>query len=245
MKLSLDRTFRIVWLVVGGLILLALLIGGVLALLQLFGNAGAGDDAARIANEARTAPRKVPAVRYDLPQPIRGTSTRIVLVEDGGSSGYSGYGRGRESFVNAVFVDAAGARLLLDRPAWIREVRFPRPGDAPADPAWTWISYVMALEDTDRNGILGPLDPMGLYVTDLDGRGLRPVLLPPLRYQRHQPLDGGRMLVYALEPPAGEDRADEERMRQRAYVYDVAAARLSPYTALDSATARAAEIVAR
>ncbi len=52
------------------------------------------------------------------------------------------------------------------------------------------------------------------------------------------------MLVYAMEPPAGQ-QVDLDRMRQRAFLYDVASGTLAPYTALDSAVARAARTVGR
>jgi hypothetical protein len=193
-------------------------------------------------------------VRYGVPRPIRGTATRIVMVGYGtghtygpGLSGeYGDEGRpGAE--VNVMFLDAAGARLLLDRPAFIHRVSYPQPDPEPGmDPSAgrAWISYVLALDDTNGNGRLDERDASALYVTDRDGRNLRPVLRPPLRYKEHDGLDAGRILVYALEPPAGAE-VEEDRMRQRAFIYDVASARLSPYAALDSAAARAGQILRR
>jgi hypothetical protein len=252
MKLSLDRAFRVIWLVVGGLVLLFLLVGGVLIAVQWIGNAGAGDDAVRVASEAQPPRQEARAVRYGIPQPIRGTGTRLALVSYGEGYESSGsYGssdaRGREAWVNVIFLDGAGARLLLDRPAYIRDVGYPGLRESPdpaADSLQTWITYVMALDDSDRNGRLDHHDPLGLYVTDVEGRTLRPALRPPLRYTSHHVLEGGRMLVYALEPPAGQP-VDEKRMRQRAFIYEVASGRLSPYAALDSAAARAGQIVGR
>lgn len=251
MKPSLDRTFRIVWLLVGGLLLLALLAGGILVAAQWIGNAGAGDAAVRAAREA--PPPRAPdrAVRYGMPVAVRGTATRMVLVSPGDDSrrargDYYGDG-GRGSWVNVVFLDAAGARTLLDRPAYIRDVGYPGASvrdAAPPDSLQTWITYVMALDDTNRNEEVESQDAQGLYVSDVEGGNLRPVLRPPLRYLSHQAMAGGRMLVYALEPPAGE-AVDEGRMRQRAFIYDVAAGTLAPYAALDSAVARAAAAVGR
>jgi hypothetical protein len=87
-------------------------------------------------------------------------------------------------------------------------------------------------------------DAVALYVTDLQGRDLRPVLGPPLRYQAHEAFGPGRILVHALEPPRGE-AVPEERMRQRAFVYDVRTGQLAAYAAMDSAADRAASILAR
>ncbi|HST59322.1 MAG TPA: hypothetical protein VLK84_11545, partial [Longimicrobium sp.] len=246
MKLSLDRAFRVTWLVVGGLVLLFLLVGGVLVAVQWIGNAGAADDAVRVASEAQPARDEPRAVRYGMPQRMRGTDTRIVLVSYGegdqvapSSTEFGVYDQrgGGGTWVNAVFMDDAGARLLLDRPAYIRDVTYPvleSRSYPEGDSLQTWITYVMAVDDTDRNGKLDHRDREGLYVSDLEGGNLRPALRAPLRYTSHQAMEGGRILVYALEPPAGQ-QVDEKRMRQRAFVYDVASGRLSPYAALDSA----------
>ena len=141
--------------------------------------------------------------------------------------------------MNVMFVDAGGARLLLDRPACIRELSYPKAEES--GDAVEWISYVIALEDTDGSGSLDPRDAMALYVSDLDGRNLRAVLGPPLRYRTHAAFGPGRILVHALEG-AGKD---EERMRQRAFIYDVRDARLSPYTAMDSAAEQAGRLLRR
>ena len=249
MKLSLDRALKLLWLSIGALLLLFLAAGAVMMVSQAIRNAGARDDAVRVASEDRPARQEARAIRYGEPAAIRGTATRIVLVEYGtgyeygrGVSGYAGDRRAGAA-VNVIFVDAEGARLLFDRPAFIREVSYPRAEDENEAPRG-WITYVAAMDDTNRNGRMEELDAAGLYVTDLDGRNLRPVLAPPLRYLGHSALDPARILVYALEPPAGA-AVEEERMRQRAFIYDVGAGRLSPYAALDSAAAQAGRILQR
>jgi hypothetical protein len=252
MKLNLDRSFRVVWLVVGGLVLLFLLVGGVLVAVQWIGNAGAADDAARVATESHPTRQDFRPVRYGMPVSLRGTSTRMVLVGAGEapnrSSSYAYDDRGPGPWINVIFLDASGARVLLDRPAYIRSVDHPEPpagdGGAPSNPMQTWITYVMALDDSNRNEEVESQDAQGLYVSDVEGGNLRPVLRPPLRYTSHQAMEGGRILVYALEPPARQ-QVDEKRMRQRAFVYDVASGRLTPHAALDSAAARAGQILGR
>ncbi len=246
MKLTLDRALRWIWLLIGILLLSFLAVGGVLILAQLVGNRGARDDAVRVASDS-AVPREEPrAVRYGLPQGIHGTSTTFLSVNYGrgyeprGSAGYASADRGSGVMANVVFVDGQGARLLLDRPAHIQDMRYPsRPEDT-----WRWIEYTIAFDDTNRDGRLDSQDGMGLYVSDVEGRNLRPVLRPPLRPGFTQALDAGRMLVYALEPPSAEVVA-ESRMRQRAFIYDLASGQLAPYTALDSAAARAARILGR
>lgn len=246
MKLTLDRSLHWIWLLIGILLLAFLAVGGVLILAQLIGNLGAGDDAVTVARESAT-PREEPrAVRFGEPVAIHGTTTRMVTVSNGrayqpGGGGYASGGRFMSDVVaNVVFVDAQGGRLLLDRPAYVGSIDYPRG----REDVQRWIAYNIALDDTNGDGKLDSRDDMVLHVSDLEGRNLRPVLRPPLRLRGTHVLDAGRMLVYALEPPAGQ-AVDESRMRQRAFVYDVASGRLAPYTPLDSAAAQAARILGR
>lgn len=244
-KPSLDRTLKMLWLAIGALLLLFLVVAGVMILAQVIGNAGAGSQAERVASASPAAAEEAQPVRYGMPDSIRGTGTRIVMV------GGPAFERRRGSYesssgaageANVMFLDGDDVRLLLDRPAYIREVSYPRPGTA--DAPRQWISYVLALDDSDRSGRLDGRDQVALYVTDLDGRKLRPVLSPPLRYQSHEALGPTRILVYALQPHAGAE-VDQDRMRQRAFIYDLGSGRLAPYAALDSAAERAGRIMQR
>lgn len=252
MKLSLDRTLRIIWLLIGILLLGFLLVGGGMILAQVIGNLGAGGAAVRVARDSTVRREEPRAVRYGEPQAIQGTATQLVPVhyghayepEDGyglSGGGYAASGRYRSDVVaNVAFLDAAGARLLLDRPAFIGRIHYPRN----AESVQRWIEYTLALDDTNRDGRLDSRDRLVLYVSDLEGRNLRPVLRPPLRLRSTRALDARRMLVYALEPPAGQE-VSEDRMRQRAFIYDVASGRLSPHAGLDSVAERAGRILQR
>lgn len=244
MNAFLDRALKLTWLGIGALLLVFLLAGLVMMASQVIGNAGAASEAERVAGSAASAREEGVAVRYWMPDSIHGTTTRIVRVHQGEARGsrssYESRG-GSENEVNVMFVDADGVRLLLDRPAYIRDLSYPGAGEdqAPRE----WISYVLALDDTDRSGKVDARDAMGLYVTDLDGRDLRPVLRPPLRYHSHAAFGPSRILVYALDPASGV--RDQARMRQRAFLYDVRASRLTPYAAMDSAAEQAARVLRR
>lgn len=252
MKLSLDRTLRIIWLLIGILLLGFLLVGGGMIVVQMIGNMGASDAAVRLATDS-TARREEPrAIRFDEPKAIYGTGTRLVQVRYGrGYEPENGYGFGGggtaasgrykpEITANVAFLDAAGARLLLDRPAYIAWIGYPQN----AQQVQRWIEYSMALDDTNRDGRLDSRDGLRLYVSDLEGRNLRPVLRAPLLLHGTQVLDAQRMLIYALEPPSGQE-VKEDRMRQRAFIYEVPSGRLSPYAALDSVAERAGRILQR
>ena len=102
----------------------------------------------------------------------------------------------------------------------------------------------MALDDSDRNGRLDERDPRGLYVTDRTGGTFAPCCARPCATSRTRRWT--RRASWSTRwsrPPARA--ADEERMRQRAFVYDVASGQLSPYAALDSAAANAGRILGR
>lgn len=256
MKLSIDRTLKLLWLAIGVLLLLFLVAIGVTMVGEAVGSRRARSEAVRVVREGRAAGDEPRAVRYGPPQGIRGTDTRIAFVDYGSgysttsSGGYFSDRRATGTDVNVMFIDAQGVRLLFDRPALIREISYPRvdPGGSAAALEQVerreWISYVLALDDTNRNGRLDDRDAVALYVTDLDGRNLRPVVSPPLRYQDHVAVGATQLLVYALEAPPGQN-VGESRMRQRAFIYDVRVGRLSPYAALDSAAEQAGRILRR
>jgi hypothetical protein len=250
MKLSVDRALRAIWLAIGVLLLGFLLVFAIVAVTGWIRTMGADEAAVRVARESGQPREEARAVRLGMPDSIRGSTAMIAMVGNGrdylvrefAMSGYAG-DKGAP-MVNVMFLDDQGARLLLDRPAYIGEVRYPRPRDPSAHVSQDWISYQVAMEDGNGNGQLDDRDPRSLYVTDLEGRNLRPVIRPPLRLLEHEAIGPGRILVYALEAPQGQQVA-EDRMRQRAFVYETATGKLLPFTALDAATERAAGILAR
>lgn len=248
MKLNLDRALRAVWLTIGVLLLGVIVVLGFVAVAGWLGTRGASEDAVRVAREAGAPAREPDRLRMSLPDSVRGTGTRIIRVYRAPEPGRTSYGSGSASVaqgptVNVVFVDDQGARLLLDRPAYIRVIDVPGNGTAEGtvDAAQDWIAYDVALEDGNRDGRLDERDPRALYVSGLDGRNLRPVVRPPLRVSEYAPIRPGRMLVYAMEPVAG----DTARTRQRTFIYDVASGRLAPFQALDAVGEQAAAILAR
>lgn len=257
---NLDWWLKRLWLVIGA-VMLALLVVAVGAILySFFSESGRGRGAVTV--QAGKAPEERPVVvRYTLPAKLRGTDTRLVMVTHGEEGArarrgaydsYSSYdGTSGGPLVNVLFLDAQGSgRLLLDRPGYIERVDFPaalpaRPGEEARDSLQTWISYVMALDDGNGDGRLDGRDDTSLYVSALDGTGLRRVLPAGLRLQSYQPLEGGRVLVLALDARGAAPRAENAGLMQRAFVYDVAAGRLAPHAGLDSLSAAAAHILRR
>jgi hypothetical protein len=242
-----DRVLRWVWLI-NGVLLLALLVfgAGFVALGALSGRGGGSPAASpeQGADSLRTVEGRVP-IRYDPPVPVRGAGTRVVLVRQGTGYTYSSTASststgGGGAVVNVAFLEGGGARLLLDRPGFIRRVRFPGhdPAEAASDGALRWIVYEMALRDTNADSTVDDRDRRSLYVTDLGGRGLRRVLPEGYELRDWAGQPDGSLVATGLElapAPGG-------RMRQRAFVLDPAGT-VRPYVALDSVAAQAGRIV--
>jgi hypothetical protein len=238
MRPSLDRTLKWIWLAIGVLLMVTLVAALVFALAGFLRTRGASDAAAAAVGGGTAAAAAV-ELRASLPEPIDGTTTRIVFLERvrGGHAPAPGAIPGRRGGIaNVAFVDGAGrVSLLLDRAAYIREVRYPVPAaarSAAGTDVVTWLTYEIAFEDTDGDGTIDERDAIGLYVGDLEGRDLRPVVEPPLRLRAHRPFGDARIVVQAEEPGGGA----------RAFLYDVATGRVEPFTALDSAVALAGRI---
>ena len=233
-----DRWLRWVWLI-NGVVLLALLVtGGVFALIA--GLAGMGGGKADSAPASRTEARDARApLRYDPPQAIRGSAARIVVIRRGTGYTYrntSSSTRAAEApAVNVAFLDGNGARLLLDRPAYLAHVRFP--GDGMSDDTLRWIVYEAAMEDANGDRRIDDRDRRSLYVTGLDGRGLRRVLPDGFELRDWAGQPDGSLVATAVQLQQGN-----APMPERAFVLDPSGT-VRPYAALDSAVAAAGRIV--
>ena len=258
-----DRLLKRVWLVNGFLVLALLVLGGGAILVALVSEWRGESRAAVAAPAAGTAARDAQprAVRFDAPLRVRGTETRIVLVRNGagyqttpmapvgGFAASKSYASREDGpLVNVIFLPPGNApgRLLFDRRAFIKEVSYPGESYGRADSLQTWISYEVALDDTDGNGQLDDEDLTALFVSDLDGKNLRRVLPAGWQLRAHQPLgDGHTIVVTALQAPAGADARDwkEHEAPERAFLYDVPSGQLRPFAALDSLAAQAGALL--
>jgi len=235
-----DRVLRWVWLING--VLLLLLLVGSLAFVAAgaLSGLGAGSPGPALKTDSAHAD-ETQRIRYDLPVPVRGSDTRVVLVRSGSGYAYSSTASsvpagGEGAVVNVVFLDAHGARLLLYRPAFIRRVRFPgRASEAPADSALRWIVYEMAVKDTNGDGRVDDRDRRSLYVTGLDGSRLRQVLPEGYEIRDWAPQPDGSLLATGLALPD---------MRQQAIVVDPDGL-VKPFAALDSVAALAARVAGK
>ena len=243
---SLQRLSRWVWLINGLILLATLVVVGVTLLFGwiTYGRGAASPDAEKpvVADSPAVPP---PAIRYDPPQELPGTSVRMVLVREGRglptppippAASYRAAG----AVVNVAFLDADGrGRLLFDRPVRIGAVSFP------GAPAWLagplepgaaqgHIAYAVIDADTDGDGRVGEMDDVRLYASALDGAGLRSLLPDGHRLVGMHRL-GDRWMVTALQG-RGPGR------RQKSFIYDETAG-LRPFTTMDSLAVRAGELI--
>jgi hypothetical protein len=242
-----DRVLRWVWLINGVLLLALLVFGAGFVAIGALSGRGGGSPASppeKSADSTEAAAGSAP-IRYDPPVPVRGRATRVVLIRRGTGYTYSSTASststgGEGAIVNVAFLEGGGARLLLDRPGFIRRVRFPGhdPAEATGDSALRWIVYEMALQDSNADSTVDDRDRRSLYVTDLEGRGLRRVLPEGYELREWAGQPDGSLVATGLElaPAAGG------RMPQRAFVLDPAGT-VRAYTALDSVAAQAGRIV--
>ena len=257
---DMDRWLKRLWLVNGVLLLILIVLStGAVAVTWLSG-AFSGRNAVLAPDSTRNAAVAPRAVRYSPPRAIWGTKSRVVVVRYGrgqqgrglgwgsemSGSEYYSYDGGRDAdgpVVNLLFLPATGAgRVLLDKPAYVSWFDYPSTKD---DSLQRWITYRIALDDTNNDGRLDSDDRVDLFVSDLDGSNLRRVLPPGMRLLDHQAVgDGRHLVVTALQVPA-DFRGSDDELPQRAFLYDVLTGSTTPYAAVDSLVRNAANVLAR
>lgn len=250
--MSIDSWLKRLWLTIGAVVLpLVLLLAGFLLWSWYSEHRNSQDRAVTVPPTTAAPHDSVRAVRYSLPETIRGSSTRLVRVYYGSGSYQNAafYGSAASAFprsddgppINVVFLDSAGskARTLLSEAAYIRDISFP---SEPRDSLQTWMTFEVVRKDTDGDGKLSFEDDPVLLIADLDGRNVRNPLPDRMRYQHSDagPRPGS-LLIYALEPIDPSIRhPKDEQLRQRAFLYDRATGTLQPYTVLEEAVLTAA-----
>ena len=253
-----DRWLKRIWLV-NGLVILPLLLFAGASLLWTAGSGWWGGPGGITAQEPvrqdSTAVRPR-AVRLGTPQAIAGTGAMLIAVQHGrgnyptGSYAFSGdsygvnggrYGEG--PVVNMMVLSPGGdGRLVFDRRAVIASWDRPEP-DNEKDVGQSWIAYRAVLVDTNGNGRLDEEDRHDLYLTSLDGSGLRRVLTDSYSVRSYQRLrDPERLLVYAIRH--AEDLAEEDRPLH-AFLVDPGTGSAEPYDQVNQLVEQAGRIVGK
>ncbi len=204
----------------------------------------------------QVAPR---AVRYSEPVDIRGTNARFINVHHG--SGYYHndkevdevpYSSGNYAFdsrgpkVNVIFVtpDSKG-HLLFDQPVVIESIDYPSKNEN-INLKQNWISYEVISADTNNDGKLTSDDRTDLYLTNLNGSGLKRLLDD--KYDiigNYAYNEGAQMLIYARQLNLNGKNAKTTELRQVAFLYDPATGQLKAYDALNQLTEAAGRIVGK
>ena len=263
MTWSSDQLFRRVWFI-NGILLLVLSVGLLVA-------AGYGilsdlwrGDAGGVQTTAKGTPppsdARPRALRYGAPEGIVNTGWTLVQVRYGkdygepksgafGSNAYEsrGYNGSEGPLVNVAFLPPGGGpgRLLLDRPAYIRYLEFPERtrSSEPVDSV-PWITYAIALDDTDQNGRMDSDDRAELYISDLDGANFRRVLPAGLELRSTEILPDRRLFVTVLDR-GKDDSKPEDQLPQQAFRYNPRTGELTSDGVLDSLVASASRILGR
>lgn len=248
-----DRFLKRLWLI-NGICLMLLFIALAVTLIR---------DATRVTSrpweelttvavvpETDTESKQPRAVRYDEPQTIHGSETRLISVRHGQgyydlhdtSAGFFavGYSSSSGPVVNAIFVQPDGeGHLLFDRPAIVLSIKTP-PRDLSGQ---EWIAFQVVFEDTNGNGRLDRDDRRDLIVTNLKGFGAQRVLDDGYDVTWFGPtVDGTEVIVYALQVVPSSAKND---LRQRAFVFDPALGQLQPYGIVNELSEAAGTIFGR
>jgi hypothetical protein len=265
MPLDTERLFRRIWLT-NGILLLLLLIGGLGVaaygiLSHLWGSDEHGVRPAPTEGSGSTDIRPR-VIRYKEPQRVLNSAWLLIPVHYGSdygepsgnssaelvSAGYARRPRAGGALVNVMFVppDGGPGRLLLDRPAFIRDMDVPRerPFAGERVDSVPRITYSIAFDDTDRSGRLDYQDAAELYISDLEGGHFRRVLPPGLRVTSTMVLSDRQLLVSALDA-RGAERKPEDQLPQRAFRFNPRTGELASDVGLDSLAAAAGRILGR
>ena len=254
----LDHWLKRLWLV-NGIALLVLIGAGLVGIAASMwpsrNRSGAVAAMAPATNASAVDPR---AVRINLPDAIYGSTSQIVFVHYGKNfaakgamnaktmryDGSSSVNDEDGASVNVGFLTPGQpGHLLLDKPAFINEVRYP---SDKSDSLLHWIEYEIATDDRNKDGHLDDDDQPELWVSDLDGSRLTRVLPPGYRFWRSDPqLDKRTLRIIAFVETVDGRKVEESQQPERTFVYDVPSRQLQPDTALDALVGAAARIVGR
>ena len=252
-----DRLFKRLWFINGIVLLLTLLVVlSAASMLWFGGRRGRSENI--VAAPGKTGARDTRTIRFDVPVRIRGTDLMMILVRNGsgfqpGSSseipplGAYGSDRSNGPIVNVIFMSPTDgeARLLFDRPAYISGVSYPALRGAGADSTQTWITYQAAFDDTNGDGELDGDDQRLLFVSDLDGRRLRPILPPGWWLSDFRPMGDRRSIAAtALQASAaGQTNWDSRTAIEQGFIFDVITGELKSLSSIDSLVARAGKLL--
>lgn len=241
-----DRWFKVVWLINGFLVLAALLIGLGLLLAEQKKQAER-----RNRSYQRPGPQVATVVadslvtqdvKLGLPREI-GT-TNLVYVEIGvkdlSKPKQETIGMNPSESVNLLICkqDGSEPRLLLDRKAFVVGVDIP----SRRDTLRRFSLYRIVAEDTDGDKRLTVRDESRLYISELNGTRLSPVLPADLRCNRYKVNEEEQELILVAHEQSGNtSRTGDER--EELMVFDLRTRTVRKFLGEDESIERARRIL--
>jgi hypothetical protein len=197
-KMEMNKFLKIIWSVNGVILLLVFLLAGVLVLVQLFDSFRFRSQPEIIVGKelekAKAEGLILQGLTYDEPRPVLYTDLYILPVsvktyenpKDANSNRFSLKSSSAEEYsnvVNVIFLDKSfnTESVLLDKKGFIEAFRYPSsqriyPYHTDSeDTVQHHITYLIAFEDSDKDGALNEQDYSDLYLSDLNGKNLRPI----------------------------------------------------------------------
>ncbi len=129
--------------------------------------------------------------------------------------------------VNIVFsdIDGSNAHLLLNAKAFISSFSFPNYLDS----LQSYILYHIAFYDTDHDGRLTQRDSAQIYISDLNGKDLQPLLPKNIDVITYDQSSDGRSIFLLTRSPIQGHETKAEDWPERVMVYDVHSRLLRPF----------------
>jgi len=145
------------------------------------------------------------------------------------------------TYTNLLFIQRGRsfARLLVDRKAYISFVDLPTYDDSLQE----YGLYKISFHDTNGDGRINSADINVLYVSDLDGKNLAPILPEDLHYVDYSESSSRETISIRATSRPADSRILERDWPQRLYVFHVRSRQLTPYPVIDSAVTKAKEIL--
>jgi ribosomal protein S4E len=145
------------------------------------------------------------------------------------------------NYINIIFLrkDGSAARLLLDRKAYITYAKIPREDDS----LQMCTVYKIAFRDTDGDGRIGFTDSTEIYVADLDGRNLSPILPENASWEGFAVSKDRQTLKVRASIRPSNSRIKRDDWPQKLFVYDIKTRKLHPYSGIDSTLSVAQQIL--
>lgn len=235
--MQLDVWLKRIWLLIGCLVLFIALAGAVIFVLQLFtGHNYGGPLVGANAHPQGPDSLVMQDLTFDFPQPLGRTGWLNigVYVRDLSSptpetashlSKYSEVYSRRQGMVNILFLkrDGSEAHPLLESRALIKTTDIPNESDS----LQRFNLYDISFRDSDRNGRITPKDSSQLFISDLNGDRLAPLIDNSHVLVTYEKSRDRKLIYLLLKERVNLPEVKPENWPERLYVFDVGSRSMS------------------